>query len=270
MSIICITRELAAMGEETARALAEKSGYRYVEKVNIESRLAEYDIGPQEMEKYDEKRPGLWASLSESRERYLHFLKLVLFEEACQGDCIILGRGGGSILRGVPNVLSVRLIAPMDVRVARIKSVYSCDDKSALQIIKRNDNDREGFHRVFFDVDWRDPPRYDLVLNTGKISPAKAASVIDKLRARIITEAEEDLAKKMLRDMTLQAKIMGEILYVRKTPVHTVQVSVENGKAVLYGVVSSHEHRAAALAAARSAAGDTEVVDDLRVVPSAR
>jgi len=270
MSIICITRELAAMGEETARALAEKSGYRYVEKINIESRLAEYDVGPQEMERYDEKKPGLWASLSESRERYLHFLKLVILEEASKGNCIILGRGGGTILKGVPNVLSVRLTSPMEVRIARIKSVYSCDDKSAAQIIRRSDSDREGFHRVFFDVDWKDPPQYDLVLNTGKISPAEAATVIDKLRARISTENEEKLAQKKLIDMTLQAKILGEILFVRKIPVHTVQVSVESGKAVLYGVVSSHEHRAAALSAARGAAGDREVVDDLRVVPSAR
>ncbi len=270
MSIICITREMAAMGEETARALAELCGYRYVEKVNIESRLAEHDIGPQEMERYDEKRPGLWASLSESRTMYLHFLKLVICEEASKGNCIILGRGAGTILKGVPNVLSVRLTSPMDVRVMRIKSVYSCDDKGAAHIIKQSDHDRAGFHRVFFDIDWMEPSQYDMVLNTGKIPPAEAAEIIDKLRDRSASGDKEDLGRKMLADLTLQTKILGEILYVRKIPIHTIQVSAENGKAVLYGVVTSQGSKDAVLSAARSVAGAREVIDDLRVVPAAR
>ena len=119
MAVICLTRELAAKGEETARELARLGGYRYIERDYIEARLAEHKIGADILQQYDEKRPGLWASMSENRDRYLHFLKAIIYEETAKGRCVILGRGAWALLREVPGVLSVRLMAPPDVRLGR-------------------------------------------------------------------------------------------------------------------------------------------------------
>jgi hypothetical protein len=160
MAIITMSREIAALGDETAQVLEGLIGYRFINKTMIEGKLEEFGIGPVKREKYDEKKPSFWASLSQEKDDYLHFLKTVLYEYALEGNCVIVGRGSTALFDNLPGTIKVRVVSPYDVRVKRICVYYHCDEKRATQIIEQSDHDRIGFHRYFFNSDCKDPTNY--------------------------------------------------------------------------------------------------------------
>lgn len=267
MAVVCITRELASKGEETARELTKTGGYRYIERDYIETRLAEHKIGPDVLQQYDEKKPGLWASMSENRDRYLHFLKSIIYDEAAKGGCIILGRGAGALLQGIPGVLSIRLVSPYSVRIDRVKIAYACDDRTAEHHIKQSDHERQGFHRYFFDTDWRDSSLYDLTINIGRISPESAAEIIEKYRKTAITAADEKAGNAQLNDLRLRTAVTGAIIFTKRIQIQSLTVVPKDGQVTLIGFAVSRIAANAAVEAARSVQGVGNVVDELQIMP---
>jgi len=67
MAIITISRELAALGDETAQELAKVLDYRFVGKHILEERIKSYGINDEKLKKYDERKPSFFASLSRDR-----------------------------------------------------------------------------------------------------------------------------------------------------------------------------------------------------------
>jgi cytidylate kinase len=270
MAIITVSRELAALGDETARELAKATGYRFVDKHSLEERIVSYGIGAEKLKKYDERKPSFIASLSPDRDDYLHYLKTAMFTEAMEGSCVFIGRGAGAVFKNMPGHISVFLVAPLEIRIERVKSYFRCDDRRARQIIGQSDQDRAGFHSYFFDVDWKDPGNYYLSLNTGNFSPSVCAGIIRRLRDRVITpEAEAENASR-LKELVLEQRITRHILHERAIPVHFLEVSVSCGGVTLYGVVNSQALVDAALDAAREASdaggGGAAVCSEIQVV----
>ncbi len=273
MAIITISREIAALGDETAGELAKLLGCRTVDKTAVEKRFSGYGFSEKKLEKFDERKPGFWASLSQDRDDYLHYLKTAMFAEAIEGDCVFIGRGSVAIFRDVPATLSVLLVAPVEVRIERVKSYFRCDDKRARQIIEQSDHDRSGFHRYFFDMEWTNPSNYHLVLNTGTLHPATVAELIVEAK-RLTVNAETDaIARVKLRELSLGQTVVGRVLYDKKIPIHFLEAEVADGAVVLHGVANSQASIEAAVAAARevegvrSVRGEIQVVQEYSVMP---
>ncbi|MDR3303912.1 MAG: cytidylate kinase-like family protein, partial [Treponema sp.] len=171
MAIITISRELAALGDETAHELANLLNYRFVDKRMLEERIKSCGMADHKLQKYDERKPSFLASLSQDRDDYLHYLKTAVLAEVSSGSSIIIGRGANVMFKNIPGVLSVFLVAPTEIRIERVKSYFHCDDRRARQIIDQSDKDREGFHHYFFDMEWRRSGNYHITLNTGHLHP---------------------------------------------------------------------------------------------------
>lgn len=266
MAIITIARELAALGEEVARELSRITNYKLIDREYLEKRLGDYGLDSEKREKYDEKKPGFWASLSQERDDYLHFLKAALFEETIGGDCIIVGRGGSAIYRTVPSHIAVKLVSPMAQRVERVMKSYGCDERHALQIVEESDHDRKGFHKYFFSVDWADPRDYDLTINSTKAEPVQSARAIDDFRKIVIDATGEEAGQKRLAELLLGQRVVTEIVYAKKVPVHFLEAAVDESRITLHGVANTQSAIDAALAAARGVPGVSEADSAIQVV----
>ncbi|MDR0709872.1 MAG: cytidylate kinase family protein [Spirochaetaceae bacterium] len=266
MAIITISRQLASLGDETAHELAKLLDYRFVDKLSLEERIKSYGVAGPKLEKYDERKPTLFAAFSQDRDDYLHFLKTAMLAEAGEGSCVFIGRGAFTLFRDLPGVLSVFLVAPMDIRVERVKSYFHCDDKRARQIIEQSDHDRVGFHRYFFDVNWKDPSNYHLTLNMGSLHPALAARIIKELKDETIGAEAEAKHACALNDMALGQQIIHHILYEKGIPVHFLETAVSKGEASLYGVVNVQTQVESAIAAAKDVPGVVRVISEIQVV----
>jgi cytidylate kinase len=266
MATIAIARELGALGEELAAELGRSTGFKIIDRDHLESRLAALGLNPEKHQKYDERKPGLWASLSQERDDYLHYLKLTLYEEAAEGSCIMLGRGAGAILKSMPNLASIRVTAPIADRISRIRKSFACDERHALQLIEQSDHDRSGFHKYFFSIDWHDPRNYGLVLNMGDFSLEDAAKIVDDYRRIVSSEERERAGKIRAKELLLGQRVVTEIVYVRKIPIHFLEAEARGGRVTLHGVANTEGVIEEALAAARSVPGVEETESTIQVV----
>jgi cytidylate kinase len=266
VAIVAVSRELAAMGDETARELGKLLGYRFVDKQALDKRIESYGVESQKLKKYDERKPSLFASLSHDRDDYLHYLKTAIFSEAEQGSCIFIGRGAGLVFKKMPGLISLFLASPIDIRIERVKSYFQCDERRARQIIEASDKDRLGFHRYFFDIDWRDPGNYHLSLNTGSLSPADCAGIINQLKGRFFTPQTEAQNASRLKELILEQKVKHCVQYEREIPIHFLEVAVCDNTITLYGVANSQALVDAAISAVTETSGSATIHSEIQIV----
>jgi len=267
MALVAIARELGARGEELAGELVRLTGMRLMDRIDIEEKLALHGIGPSKLEKFDEKRPGLWASLSMERDDYLHYLKLVVYDAAAEpGGCVIVGRGVGAILRGLPNLAAIRITAPRSVRVDNLRKQFGCDERRALQLMERSDRERLGFHKYFFSVDWRDAREYGLVINTGELSIEDGARLAQEYCKMVSTKEKEKAGAERVRELLLGHRVVTEIVYGKHIAVHFLEAEARGTHIVLHGVANTQISIDEAVAAARAVQGVSEVESAIQVV----
>lgn len=238
MAVVVIARELAALGDETAIEVAKLLNYRYINKEKIDTTLIEYGVNDRLIERYEEKKPGFFDALSSKQNKYLHYLKTVLYQETVEGNCVLVGQGAPVILRGVPGVVTIKLISPENIRLERIKKRYNCDEKRAAFILNQTDNDRMGFYRYFFDINWRDPINYDFIINTENNTAKDTALMIRQLLSIVTTRELEKEGEKTIHSLIRGQKIITEIIYEQNLPIYFLEVKYEGDKIILNGVTN--------------------------------
>ena len=266
MAIVTVSRETAALGDETAHELAKQLNYRLVDKYALEEHIKSYGITSRKFEKYDEKKPSFLASLSHGRDDYLHFLKSAILSEAGQGNAVFIGRGVGAILKRVPGVFSIFLASQPEISIERVKKSFNCDEKQARQIIEHSDRDREGFHQYFFDLSWKDVDNYHLALNTGYLQPEHCAGVVKSMLNSVITKDIEGKCLERIRELTMEQQIKHQILYEKSITIHFLEVSVTGNQVILYGVTNNQSTIDEVLSIVKELAPEASIQSEIQVV----
>jgi cytidylate kinase len=91
---------------------------------------------------------------------------------------VIVGRNGAFILADWPAALHVKLDGPLDQRIARAAQEAGISPERAARRQKNEDRIRADMSIALYGWDPRDPIRYDLVLNTGRMDPETCVEII--------------------------------------------------------------------------------------------
>jgi cytidylate kinase len=260
---VCIAREHGLPSDEVAERVAELLGLVFVDKAALEADLKAAGLDPGNLARYDEKKPGFWASLSLERDAYFHHLRRCILARAAKAPSVFLGRGAGAVLKPVPGVLRARLCAPAAYRANAVATKHGFDLRYAERYIEARDKEREGFHRFYFGMDWRDPSAYDISVNLERFDQARAAEAI-VAAAKLMGDAEG--GEDRVRDLLLAEDVLGELQFKQKLQIHFLECSCDQGKASLRGICASPELSARAKAAALGVPGVTEVIDEIQIV----
>ena len=110
-------------------------------------------------------------------DAYLLYLMKVVNTIAEHGHAVIVGRGANLILPPEKR-FSVRVIAPLSVRVQNVIEFSGCSEEEAKKRVLRREAKRKAFVDQSFHADVSDPLGYDLVLNTGMLSIQAAVQAI--------------------------------------------------------------------------------------------
>ncbi|NLF94603.1 MAG: BON domain-containing protein [Oligosphaeraceae bacterium] len=266
MAIISIARELGAHGDEIGELLARRLPGTLLNKELLEKRFKEFGVNLKTLQRYDERRPGFWASFSAEQDVYLHILKTVVYEEMNKGACVILGRGGNILLQDLANCLRIRLVAPFEVRVQRLMEQLSCTKKKAEKTLETSDKDRTGFCRFHFNSEWAAPTEYQLVLNTACFSAEQCVEMLLSCSRQLIGPEQEAAGHQQLQDRILAQNIIESIIFQKNIPVQFLEVQCSNGTATLFGVVSSPNIARAAEEATQAVSGVKAVDNRIQVV----
>lgn len=266
MAIIAISRQVAALGDEVAKELAKRTGYKFVDRKYIEKRIIDLGFPEDKMKKYDERKPGFFASLAKNRDEYLDYLQTAVLESALDGNCILIGRGAFIILESLPNLISVRFVAKNDVRIKRLMDEFGWNEKQALQRIEESDSNRLGFHKSFFNLVNEDPSHFHLTINTGILNVEESALVIDDLRKTLITPEKEKSGMEKLKSLYEAQKLVNTLVFDYKLNIIFLKAVINGDAVVLHGVSDSAAVTEKAVSIASSLMPDKKVESCISIV----
>jgi cytidylate kinase len=236
MSIITISRQKGSLGDEIAKATADKLEYQYIEKSQISEVLSRLGFARSDIDKYDEKKPSVWQSLSLQKRLFALFIRAAVYELSARNNVIIAGRGGQVILQEIPDTLHVRVIAPFASRVSRLIEHEGYEEEDAYRLIRQSDKDSAGYLHTYFDADWDDGSLYDLVINTRSVTLEQAVEMII-CGADVQGLSDINQLSGMLNNLALDQRANAVLLEVVGD--EGVSLVVENGLASLSGLVES-------------------------------
>jgi cytidylate kinase len=181
---IAVSRQLGSRGNELAGALAEELGYQLWDREIVDYIAERANVRVAAVKSLGEtwyNRAHDWIAGTIDRrflacDEYVRHLVEVVTAMATHGPCVFLGRGVGFFMppeRG----LRVRVVAPIEQRVAYAAENYDMDITEARKLVNRSDASKEGFVRTYFRVDLGSPLSHDLCLNLGSMSVEEAVAV---------------------------------------------------------------------------------------------
>lgn len=203
MAVITISRQSGSEGNRITKILCERLGWGFFDKNMMAELAREKGLNPEKIEDINAEEhqaksfweevfgnfyyPGTdplgWALVAkeEAREE-LTVRQVQAFINAAhdKGDVIIVGRGSQVVLADKPDVLHVRIVAPLDVRIKRWQERENVSHKEAQKIVKERNQRHINFVKTYFSRDINDLDLYDLVINTEKLSLDAAADFIIK------------------------------------------------------------------------------------------
>lgn len=196
MAAVTISRKLGSLGTQIARCVADDLGYRLVWREVINQAARQSGAPEVALAVIDDLdlfglRPSYRA-----RQAYREAVKAVLEEMAEEGSVVILGRAGQVVLKRRPDVLHVRVIAPLELRIQRVAERQGIPEAAARAQVENSDSSRRNYLRRYHHVDWDDPELYDLVINTANLSASVVVKLIIKALSAQSRNADQDARDK--------------------------------------------------------------------------
>ena len=188
ITVITVSSEPGSGGQVIARGIADKMGYDLFQRDIIREIADRADIGVSVIESIEKERlsgiEDFIATLVSRRylwpEMYLKQLMKVISVIGKHGMAVIAGRGANFILP--PNErLSIRVVAPMDLRILNITRLLNLSEEEARKRVIMKEAKRKAFIRKSFNADIADPINYDLTFNTESIRYEAAVEVVRQL-----------------------------------------------------------------------------------------
>ena len=251
MSIVAMSETVGSGGTEIGRALATALGWEFADREIITKAAESFGEGVGELRHATEEKPTLWDRFRESQPRYATYVEAIVLEMAARDNVVLVGRASTVILRDVRHALRVRAIAPERMRAERIEGQQGLTSEAALEYVRHGDHDLASRVRFLYHLDWEAPLLYDVVLNTERLSVARAVAVLREMLAdERLTST--DVWRQELRDRSLAALARAALLANATTRTSTIRVTATGGSVELTGhVVTEAEREAAGAVVAR-------------------
>lgn len=216
MAVITLSRQYGSGGDEIATWLSDKLQYPLFDKTLIDQAAAQAGLLQKEVLDFSEENHKITTFLDRLLNRvsvstyarsweYPEMIETPIEEPldestmlqlvqkavttACDtGNIIIVGRGSQAILKDKTGVIHVRVIAPLEDRIQRVKDlikrtnqIYRADletRREAQDVITNRDLISADYIKRFYGEDWGDPLLYTLVVNTGTMTIEQAGKLV--------------------------------------------------------------------------------------------
>lgn len=207
--LITVSREFGAGGSELARALGERLRWPVLDDEVVCRCAKRLNIDQSAVERLREHSPTLLARISAAllvappeapwldnssllRIDAIAEAALESITEAAQSlPLIVVGFGTQCMFAGRAHALHVRLVAPLDARVARLRARCGWDASTALTKAREMDDVRRRYIQRYFHRDINESLLYDVQINTGKTSIDEAAAMLERLIRGEVTQSFE-------------------------------------------------------------------------------
>jgi len=222
MHAITISREYGSGGGEIAARLARRLGWQLLDHAVIAQTARELEVHETEVEKHDEEYvestlsrilnriqhftptastsaggPSIFASPPSATETqaYQDTMRQIITAAANTGHVVIVGRGGQVLLADKRDVLHIRVVAPLELRVAYVARREGLDLDAARRRVQAKDRARTRYMKTQYHCQHEDPHLYDLVIDSAVLDLDSAVDLIylavERKASRLSVPAEE-------------------------------------------------------------------------------
>lgn len=182
---IAISREAGARGGAIAKRAGAKLGWQVYSQELMEYMAQEGTFRQQVLEQLPQgalewvegQVQRLLKEQVISTHPSIQELARMVLSVAAQGEAILLGRGAGSILPR-KSTLHVRLVAPLEDRVAYMSQWLRLTREEAAEQVRKRDERRTEFLATHFHHKPGDLYLYDMVLNSSLLGEERCADII--------------------------------------------------------------------------------------------
>ena len=195
MHAVTISREYGSGGGEVAARLAQRLEWQLVDHQIVAEAARELDTHETVVQAHDEHAASVFSRLfgwpfpttSQDTQAYHEKLHHLVESAANAGHVVIVGRGGQVLLANRRDVLHVRVVAPLELRVAYVVNREGLDTDAARRRVQEKDRARARYAQTQFHSQSDDPHLYDLVINTAVLD---LDSVVDQICLALVNKAK--------------------------------------------------------------------------------
>ncbi len=238
MAIITISRGSMSGGMAFAECLAKTLNYPSLAREVLVQAAAKLDVPEDKLRGKIEKTGRFWERMTSDRRIYLIALQSALADACVDGNLVYHGHAGHLLLKDLPNVLRIRLIAPMPARIQEVMKRQELDYGAALDYIRLVDQERIRWTKFVYGLDWSDPKNYDIVINLGNVEINTACAMVAAV-VKLPAYATTEEVKKKLRDFALSCRIRVVLAGNPKWRSVEFGVRADDGKVEVFGEVAT-------------------------------
>jgi len=235
MPIITISRGTLSGGEALANRLSKKSGFPVIGLEVIKDAATHYGISESAISQQLKQGPSVIERIiGDKRRTYIIALQSALAERALKGSFIYHGLAGHFLFPGVPNILKIRLVAPLAQRIKSVVEKKQLKEEEAVKYIENVDEKRKQWTKFLYDVDWTDPMLYHMVINLGQISLDTACGMI--MYALDQPEFKDTPEKtKAIQNLALSSQVKAKLALDQRTRGMELDAEANDGKVFVKG-----------------------------------
>ena len=249
MTVIAMTREIGSQGSDVAAGLANELGLKIINSEIVANDVAG-SLGVEEstVKRYLKGSASMFERWQIDKRRLSRNTSEEILTRAQQGNVLIRGWGAAALFRDIPQVICVRVCAPMAFRARVMMERLGVKDADAIRHeIERFDAAHAKTIRASFNVNREDPLLFHIVLNTARVPIDACVRTICQLarEPRFQDDAAtiSALANKLLE--TRVSAALSDEIGIGDAPAG-VTVSAANGRVTLMAASSSGNLRAKA------------------------
>jgi cytidylate kinase len=236
--IITISRGSFSGGKALAEAVAEKLGYRCIDCDHIIQKAEAWGVSQDDLRTAIEKPPTFLGQSPQTRYIYLPFIQAALTDELRTGKGIYHGLAAHLLLGRRSHALRIRIIAPMEFRIERVREQLGYERKEAIVYIKKIDEDRRKWTKFLYDIDWTDASLYDLVLNLEQMNLQEACEIVcSAAQSRCFAFTPE--SRNALIDLALASRVKAHLAIAPATSSLQFEVVASSGAVSVRGDIVS-------------------------------
>ncbi|MGA7670050.1 MAG: cytidylate kinase-like family protein [Nitrolancea sp.] len=197
MSAITISREYGSGGGEIASRIADRLGWTLVDHQIVADVARRIGMTQEEASARDERGAGLVARVLDalliaapegtipaedlpvsSSDLYHQAVCRVIEKSYNARYVVIVGRGAQALLQRCEDVLHIRVIAPLEMRISYVSQREGLSESAARDRIHSKQQGRDRYLQSHYHRRPNDPTLYDLTVNTRGISLNDAVDIV--------------------------------------------------------------------------------------------
>jgi len=240
MRIITISRGSFGGGTKLAECLASALGYRCLSREAVAEKAVPPGISQEQLLDALSKPPGFLDRFKHERYQFVVLFQAALAEEVRSGKVVYHCNAGHLMLQGISPLLKVRVIAPLESRVAMVQERLKLSRSEAEAYIHKVDVDRRNWTRFLYGVNWEDPALYDVVVNLGLMSADDACAMISAAAQRQCFKSPGDW-RIQLEDLVMGSRVRANLAMNPATSHLEFDVTSRHGKVSILGRVTKVE-----------------------------